>query len=60
MIEYGLLSGGGGTMFAGLFSALDSLIYQGRDLIAPALDHPVISFAVLMALLGWALIRRQR
>ena len=59
MVEYGLLSGGG-TMFAGLFSALDSLIYEGRNLIAPALDHPVISFAVLMALLGWALIRRQR
>jgi hypothetical protein len=59
MVEYGLLSGGG-TMFASLFSALDSLIYEGRDLIGPALDHPVISFAVLMALLGWALIRRRR
>jgi hypothetical protein len=60
MVEYGLLSGSGGTMFAGLFSALDSLIYEGRDLIEPALDHPVITFGVLMALLGWALIRRQR
>jgi hypothetical protein len=60
MVEYGFLSGMGGSALSGLSGLLDSLIYQGRDLIGPALDHPVITFAVLMAVFGWALIRRQR
>jgi hypothetical protein len=60
MVEYGLLSGMGGSALSGLSSLLDSLVYAGRDLLEPAFEHPVITFAVLMAVLGWALVRRQR
>jgi hypothetical protein len=60
MLEYGLLSGMGGSIVAALASGLDSLRAFGDGALRLLMDHPAITLICLAGLLAWILHTRRR
>jgi uncharacterized protein (TIGR03382 family) len=60
MLEYGLLSGLGGTLTTAVVGGFDSLTRAADDLVRLATEQPALTVGVVVALLAWALVRRRR
>lgn len=60
MLEYGRLSGLGGTLTDALVGAFDSLTRATDDLVRLAMEQPAVTVGVVVALLAWALVRGRR
>lgn len=60
MLEYGLLSGLGGTLTEALVGGFDSLTRAADDVVRLAMEQPALTIVVVVALLAWALVRRRR